>query len=302
MFFGKKKQKKDTAGRGKAKMSLLQRLIGGGNNSIELEKLEDELLQSDIGARASADLIDAVESASKRNASASQLQDICRNILLQKMRGAAPHIQDDVLNVFLILGVNGVGKTTSIAKLAQWYRSQKGVDGIVLAAGDTFRAAAVQQLVLHGERLGIRVVRQEQGSDSAAVVYDAVESALSRKERLLIVDTAGRMHNKANLVEELAKIHRIIERKAPDANINRIIVVDATTGQNAVRQAEVFRDAVGVDFAIVSKYDSSARAGSAVSLSADLQIPIAFFGTGERYEDIQEFSAGKYVDELLGIQ
>ncbi|GAB6089508.1 signal recognition particle-docking protein FtsY [Spirochaeta dissipatitropha] len=278
---------------------ILGKLTGAGIPEEAIEELEEMLLASDIGARTVDDIVEAVRTEVNRTKNPDELLRVAASIIKARVESRIPDIQADGLHVFLVLGVNGVGKTTSIAKMAHWYRKHQGIDNIVLAAGDTFRAAAVQQLQLHGERLGIRVVAQGNGSDAAAVIYDALASAQARGDRLLIADTAGRMHNKKHLVEELAKIQRIISRQSPEAHVHRILVLDATTGQNALRQAEVFHEAVGVDYVILSKYDSSARAGIAVSLCRTLNIPVAFLGTGESYDDISPLNIPEYVEGLL---
>lgn len=294
MFFTRSKKNGSKGVRG-----ILAKLTGAGIPEEAVEELEEMLLSSDIGARTVDDIVEAVRTEVSRTKNPDELLRVAASIIEARLESRIPDIQEDGLHVFLVLGVNGVGKTTSIAKMAHWYRKHKGIGNIVLAAGDTFRAAAVQQLQLHGERLGIRVVAQGNGSDAAAVIYDALASAQARGDRLLIADTAGRMHNKKHLVEELAKIQRIITRQSPEAKVHRILVLDATTGQNALRQAEVFHEAIGVDYVILSKYDSSARAGIAVSLCRSLNIPVAFVGTGETYDDISPLDIQGYVEGLL---
>jgi fused signal recognition particle receptor len=205
------------------------------------------------------------------------------------------------LNVFLVLGVNGVGKTTTIAKLAQRYRRSPDDPGVVLAAGDTFRAAAIEQLTMHGDRLGMRTVQQASGADPAAVIFDALESAASRGDGVVLADTAGRMHNRANLVNELQKIDKIVRRKGDDVLYRRILILDATTGQNALRQAEIFHDAVGVDAVILAKYDSTAKGGILIPIGRELGIPCAFLGRGETYDSLEPFDSDRYLDELLGL-
>jgi fused signal recognition particle receptor len=207
----------------------------------------------------------------------------------------------DGLNLFLVLGVNGVGKTTSIGKIAKYYQ-KKGTQGLVLAAGDTFRAAAIDQLVLHAQRLDVRVVKQQPGSDPGAVIYDALDSAGSRGEQLVIADTAGRMHNKANLVKELQKIHKIAEKKMGGKPYKKLLVVDATTGQNALQQAQIFHEAVGVDALILSKMDSTGKGGVAVAISQKLGLPFAFLGLGESQDDLMPFQTEDYLQRLLGDQ
>ena len=204
------------------------------------------------------------------------------------------------LSVFLILGVNGVGKTTSIAKMAQYY-TDKGLK-VMLAAADTFRAAAVDQLDIHAQRLGIRIVKQKTGSDPGAVVYDAITSAQVQGEDLILVDTAGRMHNKENLMRELQKINKIISsRGVKEENYKKFIVIDSTTGQNGLSQTLLFNEAVSVDGVILSKYDSLAKGGALVQIGQQLGVPVAFVGTGESYKDIHKFDKDEFLDSLVGI-
>jgi fused signal recognition particle receptor len=204
------------------------------------------------------------------------------------------------LNIMLLLGVNGVGKTTSLAKLSSYYRSTGQTESVVVAAGDTFRAAAVEQLSIHAERLGVRIISQGSGADPAAVIYDAIESARSRGDNLVLADTAGRMHTKANLVGELEKIDRIVASRAPEAVYRRLLVIDATTGQNGLRQAEVFSEAVEINGIVLAKYDSTAKGGILIPIAQQLQIPAAFVGVGEKYEDFHPFDADRYIADLLG--
>lgn len=206
------------------------------------------------------------------------------------------------LNVVMLLGVNGVGKTTTSAKLAKYWLDNGRSKKAILAAGDTFRAAAIEQLKMHGERLGIRVVAQEQGSDSGAVLYDALESAAADGSDLVIADTAGRMHTKANLIKELEKMDKIVAAKADPSRYRRLLVVDATTGQNALKQAETFAAAVHIDGLVLTKYDSSAKGGVALAIAKQLGIPTAFVCEGERYQDIRLFDADRYLDEFLGLE
>lgn len=286
-----------------AKKSLGQRLknlFSFSSDSEEFfEELEEMLIEADLGAQFTMELCDRLRRSGRirdRNA----LQEALRAELLQELKVTEPGLAPDQLNVVLVLGVNGVGKTTNLAKLAHLYQREWPQAGISLAAGDTFRAAAVEQLTLHAERLGVRIVKQKSGSDSGAVIWDALESAMARGDRLLFADTAGRMHNKANLVQELEKIHGIIRKKAGDAvNYRKILVVDATTGQNALRQAEMFHEAVGVDGVLLTKYDSTARGGILVPLARTLGLGCIWIGAGERYEDIHRFDPESYIDELI---
>jgi fused signal recognition particle receptor len=210
-------------------------------------------------------------------------------------------VDNQRLGVFLFLGVNGVGKTTTIAKTADYYRGKVGTDSIVFAAGDTFRAAAGEQLSILGERLGIRVVKQQPGSDPGSVIYDSIESTRSRGGGLVLADTAGRMHTKNNLVRELGKIDKIISNKIEDGYYWKLLVIDATTGQNALRQAEIFHEAVGVDAVVMAKFDSSAKGGIAVSICKELGLPFAFAGTGEKLDRLRRFESGWFLDEFLGV-
>jgi fused signal recognition particle receptor len=205
----------------------------------------------------------------------------------------------ETLNIALLLGINGVGKTTTAAKLAHRYEAFHPV----LAAADTFRAAAIDQLKIHGQRLGVRVVAHQGGSDPAAVVYDAIEAAKAGNSRMVIADTAGRMHTKQSLVEELKKIDRIVLSKAGDAvSYKKFLVLDATTGRNAVVQAETFHEAVRLDGIIFTKFDSSARGGAIFSLVSALKIPVVFVCDGEKYEHIRTFSPERYVRDFLQIE
>lgn len=284
----------------------LKGLFRGASQEEEefYEELEDLLIEADLGSKVTFETVEALRGRvkSEKLKGKEQVAGALRELLSTYVKKRELSLDPDRLNVFLVLGVNGVGKTTTIAKMADYYRRTEGTDKIVLAAADTFRAAAVEQLATHGERLGFRVVRQATGSDAAAVVYDALESAVSRKERLVLIDTAGRMHNKANLVQELAKIDKIVKRKAEGANYRSILVVDATTGQNALRQAELFNEAVGVEALVMAKYDSSAKGGVIIPIARELDIPCAFLGRGEGYGDLKSFDPEEYLGELVDVR
>jgi fused signal recognition particle receptor len=193
-----------------------------------------------------------------------------------------------------------VGKTTTIAKMAQHFRAHRGVSRILLVAGDTFRAAASEQLKLLGERLGLPVIAQDHGADPGAVIFDGIGSARARGDELLIADTAGRLHNKEALVKELAKIDKIVTSRIGDGTYQKILVLDATTGQNSLAQAEVFHKAVGVDSIVLSKCDSTAKGGMAASVCRELGIPISFLGRGEHLDDLEVFDPDQYLDYLFG--
>ena len=271
-------------------------------NEDFFDDLADALIEGDIGAKLSMELIDALESECKKEKVFEQDQIILKlkQFLLPCAKGVDLSVQDDKTNIWMLLGVNGVGKTTSAAKIALLQKNA-GVQNLVLSASDTFRAAAVDQLCMHGDKLGIRVVAHQMGSDPAAVVFDAAESVSSKGGGLVIADTAGRLHNKENLVREIEKIDRICAQKASQGCYKKLLVLDATTGQNALRQAEVFNQALGVDAIVLTKYDSSAKGGIAITIGKEMNIPVAFVCTGEGYGDIASFDAEKYLNEFLGI-
>ena len=265
------------------------------------EELEDTLIEGDLGARLTDEIIETLrkESKAKNLVEAADLQDLMKELLSQYIHAYDVELKDG-LNVFMILGVNGVGKTTSIAKMAKWY-TKKG-EKVLLAAADTFRAAAVDQLDIHAERLGMRIVKQKMGSDPGAVVYDAVTSAIAQGDDLVLADTAGRMHNKENLMRELQKMDKIVKgRGVKEENYKKFIVIDATTGQNGLSQAMLFNQAVKLDGVILTKYDSAAKGGALVQIGKNLGIPIAFVGTGEGYDDIHPFDKEEYLDALIGL-
>lgn len=271
----------------------------GTENEEFFEELEDLLIEADLGASVAMQAVDDLRS-SARGQKRDDILDLLKKELSQFVRVGDVSPSGEALNVYLVLGVNGVGKTTTIAKLAHRLRKDGVGDAIALAAGDTFRAAAVEQLETHGRRLGLRVVSQGQNADPGAVIYDAVESARSKGDRVLIADTAGRLHNKANLVQELTKIDKIIQKRAEDAVYRKLLIIDATTGQNGLRQAEIFHDAVGIDAIIMAKYDSTAKGGILIPIARSLDIPCAYLGVGEGMDDLVPFDRDEYLDDLLG--
>ncbi len=266
------------------------------------DDLADALVEGDVGAKIAMELIDSLEDACRKEKIFGQEEILkkLKGFLLPLAKEARFQVQEGKTNIWMLLGVNGVGKTTSAAKIALLQKNA-GVQNLVLSASDTFRAAAVSQLEAHGERLGIRVVAHQMGSDPAAVVYDAAEAVRSKGGGLVIADTAGRLHNKENLVRELEKIDRVCAQKADEGCCKKILVLDATTGQNALRQAEVFNEAVGVDAIVLTKCDSSAKGGAVFSIGKELGLPVAFVCTGEDYGDIELFDAQKYTDVFLGM-
>ncbi len=281
-----------------------------GNKSFDesfYEDLEDLLIEGDVGVSTTVEIVDKLRVLVSKEKSVDEkrfyeiLREVLKDAICFEDSNREFSIDDDRMNVFLVLGVNGVGKTTTIAKMAKFFddRFNCKLDDTVFAAGDTFRAAAIDQLKLHGDRLGVRVVAQNSGSDPAAVIYDAVDSAIAKNSKIVIADTAGRMHNKSNLVAQLVKINKIIDSKIGDCNYKKLLVIDATTGQNGVNQAEVFNDAVGIDGIILTKYDSLSKGGNIITISKKLNIPIFFVGTGEKYEDFDFFDVDKFLDRIL---
>lgn len=275
------------------------------NKNIEddfYDELTDILVEGDIGAKSAYLLVEQLESICSKEKIKDEPGIINRlkDLLLQDVKAIDLKPESGKQNVWMILGVNGVGKTTSVAKMANYFKNS-GCDNIVLASADTFRAAAIEQLALHGENIGVRVVSHQHGSDPSAVVFDAAEAVKSKGPGLVLADTAGRLHNKENLVRELQKIDRICSQKADEGCYKKVIVIDATTGQNALRQAEVFHEAVGLDAIIMTKYDSTAKGGVAVTIGRELGLPVAFICTGEKYNDIQKFNPEEYIKDFLGL-
>ncbi len=262
-------------------------------------ELEEVLIEGDVGVRAAMEILDEIQSGGRRG-TIEEIRERLKALLEMKLKVCNIQLDPDNLNFVLVLGVNGVGKTTSIAKLAKYFGAQTGGDKILLSAADTFRAAAIEQLQTLGDRLGLKVINQERGADPGAVIYDSIESAVSRDTRLLFADTAGRMHNKQNLIQELQKIDRIVSAKIEPERYHKLLVIDANTGQNGLRQAEIFHDAIGVDSVMLAKYDSTSKGGIVVAISSELSIPVSFLGTGESLDDVEPFDANAFLNDLLG--
>jgi fused signal recognition particle receptor len=266
-----------------------------------LEELEELLICADVGVGATEDIIEELRERIKdgRLKEKDQIMDTLREILTGMIGEGEPLKLETSPSVVLVIGVNGAGKTTSIGKIANSLkRSGKKV---VVAAADTFRAAAIDQLGVWCERAGVDMIRQGEGSDPAAVVYDAVNYAKSKQADVLLVDTAGRLHNKKNLMNELAKINRVIERELPGASRENLLVLDATTGQNAVLQAKEFRHAAELSGLILTKLDGTAKGGIILSIKKELNIPVKFIGVGEKIDDMEPFSADEFVDALFSL-
>lgn len=282
----------------------IKSLLGLGTANAELfDDLADLLVEGDLGAALSIAVAEELRTACAKQGivdpTAIRLE--LRSILARYGREVVIAPTPGRLNIFLVLGINGVGKTTTCAKLARYYLRRAQTAGVVLAAADTFRAAAVEQLRIHGERLGVRVVSQGQGADPGAVLWDAIEAARADRADLLIADTAGRMHTRNDLMRELAKIDKVVSARSADAVYRRLLVLDATTGQNGLRQAEQFGAAVQIDGVVLTKQDSSAKGGMVLALAKELGLPTAFVGSGEDYDDLEPFSLERFLDRFLGV-
>ncbi|MBE6611560.1 MAG: signal recognition particle-docking protein FtsY [Ruminococcaceae bacterium] len=264
-----------------------------------LEELEELLIMADVGVISSEEIIEQLRERirDERISEPEQCRIALQEILVGMIGEGEPLKLDTTPSVILVIGVNGVGKTTSIAKIANRLKSQG--KHVVLAAADTFRAAAIDQLQVWADRVGVELIKHSEGSDPAAVVFDAVNAAKKRAADVLIVDTAGRLHNKKNLMDELAKINRVIERELPGASRETMLVLDATTGQNAVSQAKEFKHAAEITGLILTKLDGTAKGGIVFSIKKELDIPVKFIGVGEKMDDMQEFDAKEFVEALF---
>jgi len=266
------------------------------------EELEEVLIQADVGVKTTFTLIEKLKEDVEEEeiTEPEELMEYFQTelkTLLQNKEGGFNFDKD--LNIIMVVGVNGAGKTTTIAKIAGRYKEHG--KKVMLAAGDTFRAGAIEQLQIWGDRLGVNVISQQEGSDAAAVAYDAVQSANARDVDLLIVDTAGRLHTQKNLMEELKKVKRVIDREAAEikAGVEVLLVLDATTGQNAISQAKLFNDAVAVDGVALTKLDGTAKGGIVIAVKNELDIPIKLIGVGEAAEDLQNFDPDEFIEALF---
>ncbi|MCI8957826.1 MAG: signal recognition particle-docking protein FtsY [Lachnospiraceae bacterium] len=267
------------------------------------EELEEILIMGDLGIQTTMSIMEDLRRRVKEEHIKEPAQ--CRQILAESIRsqmdlGENAYEFENHRSVVLVIGVNGVGKTTSVGKLA----GQLKDDGrrVILAAADTFRAAAIEQLTQWAHKAGVEIIAQQEGSDPAAVIYDAVAAAKSRQADVLICDTAGRLHNKKNLMEELKKINRIIDKEYPDAYRETLVVLDGTTGQNALAQARQFMEVADITGIILTKLDGTAKGGIAVAIQSELGIPVKYVGVGEKIDDLQKFDSGDFVEALFKVE
>ena len=264
------------------------------------EELEEALIHADIGASTAADTVVQLRKrvSQKLLTRADEVKDALRDILAEKLDVGDTALRVDTQpSVVLIIGVNGVGKTTSIGKLAARLKSEG--KKVLLCAGDTFRAAAADQLEIWANRAGVDIVRQHEGADPGAVLFDALQAAKARHADVVLCDTAGRLHNKQNLMNELAKLRKIIDRETPDAAKETLLVLDATTGQNGLIQARQFKETAGLTGIILTKLDGTAKGGIVVAIAQELQVPVKFVGVGEGIDDLRPFDAGEFTKELF---
>ncbi len=261
------------------------------------ESLEEALLTADVGVTATENLIEELkdEIFKQKAKKPEEAKEILRKLMIEDIDFDIPEYEYPL--VILLSGVNGVGKTTAIGKLAHMFKEQG--KSVVVAAADTFRAAASEQLEVWGQRAGVRVIRHDEGADPAAVVFDAISSAKARGNDVILIDTAGRLHNKKNLMAELQKICRVVGRELPDADFRKFLVLDATTGQNAVSQAQIFSEDIETDGIILTKLDGTAKGGVVLAISDEIGLPVVYVGVGEKIDDLIPFDATDFINALL---
>lgn len=264
------------------------------------EELEEILIAGDVGVATAGVLCEQLRTRVKEQGvtDPAVIRDLLKEIVSDMIAGDSELSLDSKPAVILVIGVNGVGKTTSIGKLAAQMKAQG--KRVILGAADTFRAAAIEQLEIWAERAGVDIVKHSQNADPAAVVFDTISAAKARGADVMICDTAGRLHNKKNLMDELGKIRRVIDRELPEASCEVLLVLDATTGQNAVNQAREFREAAGITGIVLTKLDGTARGGVVLTIRQELKIPVKFIGVGEGIDDLQSFDAKAFTDGLFG--
>ena len=310
-LFNKKKKETLDKGLEKTKQSVFSKLARAvaGKSKVDdevLDDLEEVLITSDVGVDTTLKVIKRIEERVARDkyVSTSELNGILRDEIAQLLTetGASDTDSWDLPTdhkpyVILVVGVNGVGKTTTIGKLA--YQFKKAGKKVYLGAADTFRAAAVEQISIWGERVGVPVIKQQMGADPASVAFDTLQSAKANGADVVLIDTAGRLHNKVNLMNELSKLRKIIDRETPDAAKETLLVLDATTGQNGLQQAKVFRETAGLTGIILTKLDGTAKGGICVAIAQELGVPVKYVGLGEGIDDLQPFNAEEYVKALI---
>ncbi|MFZ0888099.1 MAG: signal recognition particle-docking protein FtsY, partial [Candidatus Binataceae bacterium] len=287
----------------KTRENFLSRLRAAITGKLKVEEiyesLEEALIAADVGLEASTRLVDAVRTRLKNDPRLEVVREALKDEIAAMLSAAerAPADPGDAPLVIMMVGVNGAGKTTTVAKMAAWLKAERGP--VIVAAADTFRAAAIEQLEVWCQRIGVDVIKQAQGSDPAAVAFDAVRAAKARKAAAVIVDTAGRLQTKVNLMEELKKIARVIGREIPGAPHETFLVLDATTGQNALSQAKIFGEAAPLTGVILAKLDSTAKGGVVIGIAQQLKLPVRFVGLGESAEDLRRFDAREFVEALF---
>lgn len=261
------------------------------------ENLEEALLTADVGITATENLIEELKEKIFQNKikKPDQAKELLKTLMIEDIDYDIPAYEYPL--VILLSGVNGVGKTTAIGKLAHQFKEQG--KSVVVAAADTFRAAASEQLEVWGQRAGVRVIRHSEGADPAAVVFDAIASAKAKGNDVVLVDTAGRLHNKKNLMAELQKICRVVERELPEADFRKFLVLDATTGQNAVAQAKIFSEDIDTDGIILNKLDGTAKGGVVLAISDEIGLPVVYVGVGEKIDDLIPFDATDFINALI---
>lgn len=313
-LFGKKEKESLDQGLQKTKENFLSKITKAiaGKSTVDVEildNLEEALVSADVGIETTINIIERIEKRVSKDKYMNtselnkMLQEEIEDILIDAPESNSYAFDSELPSkpyIILVVGVNGVGKTTTIGKLA--YNFKKAGKSVLLGAADTFRAAAVEQLTIWSERVGVPIVKQSMGSDPAAVAFDTVESALSKKSEVVIIDTAGRLHNKAHLMEELGKIKRVIQKVIPDAPHEVLLILDGSTGQNAIEQAKQFTASTDVTSLAITKLDGTAKGGVVLAIANQFKIPVKFIGVGEKMEDLLIFDKHEFVDSLFNLE